>query len=60
MQNSLASLESVLCLTWVGVDRDPFDFGSHFLHFILCNVPSYLNAAWGKPLGCNHWRDLEA
>jgi len=27
---------------------DHFDSGSHFLHFILCNVPGYVNAAWGS------------
>ena len=27
---------------------DLSDSGSHFLHFILCNVLGYVNAAWGS------------
>jgi len=29
------------------VSVDHFDSSSNFLHFILCNVPGYVNAAWG-------------
>ena len=37
------------CYAWLGLAWvDHFDYGSHFLHFILCNVPGYVNATWGS------------
>jgi len=37
------------CYAWLGVTLvDHISPFSHFLHFKMCNVPTYINGFWGS------------